>query len=76
MKEKFVALALVILIYHVTLLPLHESGISTLVMNHFILYISCIEEIFLNHMVSTWRFTDEERYLTFQLEAILHILER
>ena len=54
----------------------HELGLSTLGMNHFILCISCIEKNFGHHMVSTWRFIDEKRYLTFQLEAILDILER
>ena len=52
----------------------HELGLSTLGMNHFILCISCIEENYGHH--ATWRFTDEEGYLNFQLEAILDILER
>ena len=46
----------------------HELGISTMGMNHFILCISCIEEKFGHHMVVTWRFIDEDGYLTFQLE--------
>ena len=54
----------------------HELGLSILGMNHFILCISCIEDNFGHHMVATWRFIDEEGYLTFQLEAILNILER
>ena len=54
----------------------HELGLSTLGRNHFISCISCIEEIFGHHMVSTWRFINEGMYLTFQLEAILDILER
>ena len=53
----------------------HEFGLSTLGMNHFILCISCIEENFGHHMVSTWRFNDEDGYLTFQLKSILGILE-
>ena len=54
----------------------HDLGLSTLGMNHFILYISYIEEKFCHHMVATWRFIDEDAYLNFQLEAILDILER
>ena len=54
----------------------HELGLSTFGMNHFILCISCVEDIFSHHMVSTWRFIDEDGYLTFQWEAILDILER
>ena len=54
----------------------HELGVSTLGRNHFISCISCIEEMFGHHMVATWRFIDEDGYLTFQLEAILKILER
>ena len=52
----------------------HELGLSTLGMNHFILCISCIEENFVHHMVATWRFIDGDGYLNFQLEAILDIL--
>ena len=54
----------------------HELGHSTLGMNHFILCISYIEENFSHHMVSTWIFIDQDGCLTFQLEAILEILER
>ena len=43
----------------------HEMGLSTLGRNHFISFISCIEDIFGYHMVATWRFIDEEGYLTF-----------
>ena len=38
----------------------HELGLSTLGMNHFILCISCIEENFGHHIVATWRFIDED----------------
>ena len=54
----------------------HEFGLSTLGTNHIILCISCIEEKFGHHMVSTWRFIYEEGYLTFQLDSILDILKR
>ena len=54
----------------------HELGLSTLGMNHFILCISCVEEIFSHHMIATWRFIDEDGYINFQLEAILDIIER
>ena len=54
----------------------HELGLSTLGMNHLILCISRVEKIFGHHMVSTWRFIFKDGYLTFQLEAILDILER
>lgn len=30
-----------------------ELGISTLGMNHFILYVSCVDEIFSDHVVTT-----------------------
>ena len=43
----------------------HELWISTLGRDHFTSCISCIEEIYGHHMVSTWRFIDEEGYLTF-----------
>ena len=54
----------------------HDLGLSTLGRNHSISCISCIEEIFRHHMVATWRLINEDGYLTFQLEAILDILER
>ena len=43
----------------------HNLGLSTLGMNHFILCISCIEEKFGHNIVATWRFIDEDGYLNF-----------
>ena len=53
-----------------------ELGFSTLGRNHFNSCISCIDEIFGHHMVSTWRFINEDGHLSFQLEGILDILEK